>query len=101
MTHVCASNHQQEASPMFHIPRRVVGFAGMAIVGLGLVAAGCGGGGGGGGPKIALLLPENKTARYETQDRPLFEKQIKKECPKCQVIYSNANQDPAKQQQQA
>src|SRR5205085_12061244 len=27
---------------------------------------------GGKGGKIAFLLPESKTARYETQDRPLF-----------------------------
>ena len=88
---------------MFHIPRRPAGLAAIAVVVVGLVAAGCGSSssGGGGGPKIALLLPENKTARYETQDRPLFEKQLKADCPKCSVIYSNANQDPAKQQAQA
>src|SRR2546421_1771094 len=87
---------------MFRSSKRALGMAGAAVVALGLVAAGCGGGGGGGGgPKIALLLPENKTARYETQDRPLFEKQVKKECSNCTIIYSNANQDPAKQQQQA
>ena len=86
---------------MFRSSKRALGMAGAAVVALGLVAAGCGGGGGGGGPKIALLLPENKTARYETQDRPLFEKQVKKECPKCSVLYSNATQDPAKQQSQA
>jgi len=88
---------------MFHIPRRAVGFAGIAAIAIGLVAAGCGSSSssGGGGKKIALLLPENKTARYETQDRPLFEKQIKADCPKCSVLYSNANQDPAKQQSQA
>src|SRR5437764_1936906 len=85
---------------MYFIPRKAVGFAGVMVAGLGLVAAGCGSSGGG-GPKIALLLPENKTARYETQDRPLFEKQVKKECPKCSIIYSNADQDPAKQQSQA
>src|SRR5436309_1853865 len=85
---------------MYFIPRKAVGFAGVMVAGLGLVAAGCGSSGGG-GPKIALLLPENKTARYETQDRPLFEKQVKKECPKCSVLYSNATQDPAKQQSQA
>jgi D-xylose transport system substrate-binding protein len=85
---------------MFEIPRRPVGLAAMAVVALGLLAAGCGSSGSS-GTKIALLLPENKTARYETQDRPLFEKQIKKECPKCTIVYSNANQDPAKQQQQA
>jgi D-xylose transport system substrate-binding protein len=58
-------------------------------------------GGGGGGGKIALLLPESKTARYESHDHPLFEKNVKKACPDCEIIYSNANQDAAKQQQQA
>src|SRR3954452_796452 len=32
------------------------------------------------GGKIALLLPEPKTARYETQDRPLFEAKVKALC---------------------
>src|SRR4051794_874230 len=53
------------------------------------------------GGKIAFLLPESKTARYETQDRPLFTKDVKALCPSCQVVYSNADQDAAKQQQQA
>jgi D-xylose transport system substrate-binding protein len=81
-----------------------------------VVLAACGGGGGskststssggtssGGGKsgKIALLLPENKTARYESQDKPLFEKRMKQLCPNCQIIYSNAEQDAAKQQSQA
>ncbi len=57
--------------------------------------------GGGGGGKIALLLPETKTTRYEEQDKPNFERHVKELCPDCEVIYSNANQDPAKQQQQA
>ena len=56
---------------------------------------------GGEGGKIALLLPETKTARYESQDRPLFEAKVKELCPDCEVIYSNADQDAAKQQQQA
>ncbi|HWI72009.1 MAG TPA: sugar ABC transporter substrate-binding protein [Baekduia sp.] len=55
----------------------------------------------GGGKKIALLLPESKTARYESQDRPLFQAKLKELCPDCQLIYSNADQDAAKQQQQA
>jgi len=62
---------------------------------------GGGGGGVGGGGKIALLLPETKTTRYEEQDRPNFERRVKELCKDCEVIYSNANQDPAKQQQQA
>jgi D-xylose transport system substrate-binding protein len=56
---------------------------------------------GGEGAKIALLLPENKTTRYENQDRPSFEKKVKELCPDCEVLYANASQDPAKQQQQA
>jgi D-xylose transport system substrate-binding protein len=56
---------------------------------------------GGKGAKIALLLPENKTARYENQDKPFFEAKVKELCPDCEVIYSNATQDAAKQQQQA
>jgi D-xylose transport system substrate-binding protein len=73
-----------------------------------LFVAACGGdddddGGGGGGEsgKIAFLLPENQTARYESSDRPLFVENVKKLCPDCEVLYSNATQDAAKQQQQA
>src|SRR5436190_14315477 len=58
-------------------------------------------GGSGKTGKIALLLPESKTARYETQDRPLFEAKVKALCSGCQVVYSNADQDASKQKQQA
>jgi len=51
--------------------------------------------------KIALLLPESKTARYESKDRPLFTAKLMALCPNCQVLYSNANQDAAQQQSQA
>src|SRR5215217_2030890 len=57
--------------------------------------------GDGGGGQIALLLPETKTTRYEEQDRPNFERRVKELCSDCEVIYANADQDPAKQQQQA
>jgi D-xylose transport system substrate-binding protein len=53
------------------------------------------------GGKIAFLLPENKTARYENQDKPFFEAKVKELCPSCTIIYQNATQDAAKQQQQA
>lgn len=53
------------------------------------------------GYKIALLLPESKTARYETQDRPNFEAKVADLCPECEVVYFNANQDAAQQQSQA
>jgi D-xylose transport system substrate-binding protein len=63
---------------------------------------GGGGGGDGGGAKtIALLLPETKTTRYEEKDRPLFTAKVKELCPGCKLLYSNASQDPNKQQQQA
>ncbi len=58
-------------------------------------------GSGGKSGKIALLLPESKTARYESQDRPNFERKLKELCSSCQIIYSNADQDASKQQQQA
>ena len=53
------------------------------------------------GGTIALLLPETKTTRYEEQDRPRFEAKVKALCPSCKLLYSNANQDAAAQQQQA
>lgn len=56
---------------------------------------------GGTSGKIALLLPESKTARYESQDRPAFEGKLQELCPDCEVVYSNADQDASKQQSQA
>ena len=38
---------------------------------------------GGGSGSIALLLPESKTARYESQDRPNFENKVKELCSDC------------------
>jgi D-xylose transport system substrate-binding protein len=53
------------------------------------------------GFKIGLLLPESKTTRYETFDKPYMEAKLKELCPKCEVLYQNADQDAAKQQSQA
>ena len=53
-----------------------------------------------GSGSIALLLPDAKTARYETFDRPFFEARVA-ELGDYDVLYSNADQDAAKQQQQA
>jgi D-xylose transport system substrate-binding protein len=81
--------------------------AGLAIVAM--VAVGCGGGsdstssgggGGGGGGTIALLLPENETPRYETNDKPGIEEAVEEKCPECNVIYFNAGGDAEKQQSQ-
>ncbi len=50
--------------------------------------------------KIAFLLPESKTSRYEALDRPFFEARIA-ELGTFEVLYSNADQDASKQQTQA
>ena len=62
-----------------------------------------GSGNGGNAPatiKVALLLPEAQTSRYESFDRPLFEARLKAICAECQVDYKNANSDKAQQQNQ-
>jgi len=53
------------------------------------------------GERIAFLLPETKTARYETQDRPAFEARLAEICPTCEAIVHNAGHDAARQQSQA
>lgn len=80
-------------------------FAGASLVACGSNDSSTGSSGGNdtsssGGGKIALLLPESKTTRYESQDKPLFEAKVKSLCSDCEVEYFNADQDPAKQQQQ-
>jgi D-xylose transport system substrate-binding protein len=75
----------------------VLGVAAL-VIGLGLVA--CGSDDGGGGPKVALLLPESKTTRYEAHDHPEFEAALKSQCSDCELIYNNANQDASTQQSQ-
>ncbi|MBK5220877.1 MAG: sugar ABC transporter substrate-binding protein [Thermoleophilia bacterium] len=91
-------------------PKRLAFAAALAaLLAISLVAAGCGGsddtaseggGGGAGGLTIALLLPENETPRYETNDRPDFEDAVSEKCPDCEVIYFNAAGDAEKQQSQ-
>lgn len=98
-------------------------FVAVALVVIAAVVAGCGGGssttnggnteaeesnegggggaaGGGEGVKIALLLPENETPRYETNDKPDFYKAVEALCPNCEVSYFNAGGDVEKQASQ-
>lgn len=51
--------------------------------------------------KIAFLMPDLASTRYEQQDKPLFEAKIAELCPDCEVLYQNADADAAQQQQQA
>src|ERR1700716_1571723 len=74
----------------------------LMVVGIALMA--CGGTTGGGttaGKKIALLLPEAQTARYDTKDMPYFKAKLAALCSNCTLIYSNAKQDAPTQQTQA
>jgi len=73
------------------------------ILGLALMACGGSNGGGGAtaGKKIALLLPEAQTARYDTKDMPYFKAKLAALCSNCTLIYSNAKQDAPTQQTQA
>ncbi|MGO3320558.1 MAG: substrate-binding domain-containing protein, partial [Microbacterium gubbeenense] len=50
---------------------------------------------------IAFLMPDMASTRYEEQDAPLFTDKVGELCPDCDVVYQNADSDPAKQQQQA
>ncbi|MFC7593157.1 substrate-binding domain-containing protein [Nonomuraea antimicrobica] len=84
---------------------RTSAFAAVALLaGSVLVACGSGASGDGGdlqNAKVAFLMPDLASTRYELQDKPLFEARMKQLCQSCQVIYQNADSDAAKQQQQA
>lgn len=77
---------------------RVLAAAATTVAVIGLLT-GCADGGGADGT-IALLLPDAKTARYETFDRPFFEERVA-ELGDYRVLYTNADGDAAEQQQQA
>ncbi|MDQ0191421.1 sugar ABC transporter substrate-binding protein [Alicyclobacillus cycloheptanicus] len=89
--------------------------AGIAVIAAMTLATACGSSGGGngtsngsggsgskGGKMIALLLPDTtSSARYETQDKPDFEKEVKALDPSITVDYENAQGSDSTQQQQA
>lgn len=52
-------------------------------------------------PLVVFLLPENVTARWESQDKPFFIAAMEKEYPGVQVKVENALNDTAKQLAQA
>jgi D-xylose transport system substrate-binding protein len=84
-------------------------WAATAAAALMITVSACGGAGGARdgaasveqGFLIGILLPESKTARYETFDRPLLTQRLNELCPNCQVRYRNADQNSAEQQNQA
>jgi D-xylose transport system substrate-binding protein len=90
--------------PSRGLPAAAAVLAIAAVSGCGSDNGGGGGAGGGGGSaanaKIAFLMPDTASTRYELADRPLFEKRLKQLCSGCSVLYQNADADAAKQQQQ-
>lgn len=50
--------------------------------------------------KLAFLMPDEGSTRYEAHDRPGFVQEVKKLCPSCTVLYQNADGDASRQQQQ-
>lgn len=54
-----------------------------------------------GAAKVAFLMPDLASTRYEQYDAPLFKAKMKELCPDCEVLYQNADSDASLQQQQA
>ena len=50
--------------------------------------------------KIAFLMPDQSSTRYEEHDKPGFVAEMKKLCAACEVLYQNADGDASRQQQQ-
>jgi len=48
--------------------------------------------------KVGIFLPDKKTMRYETKDKPLFEARLMENCPDCELISNIADSDPIEQQ---
>lgn len=62
--------------------------------------ASSGSGNGASAAKVAFLMPDHGSTRYEEHDRPGFEGKLKELCSACTPLYNNADADAAKQQQQ-
>lgn len=62
--------------------------------------AGATGAAGSSDAKIAFLMPDQNSTRYEEHDAPGFKAELAKICPGCTPLYNNANADATKQQQQ-
>ncbi|MDQ3875971.1 MAG: substrate-binding domain-containing protein [Actinomycetota bacterium] len=75
----------------------------LCAVGIALVAAGASGGkpAGSASPLVAFLLPENVTVRWESNDKPLFTKELRRLVPGVRIDVLNALNRPQTQQSQA
>lgn len=75
--------------------------AAAAVLGVTACSSGASGGGSPDTAKIAFLMPDIASTRYELADAPLFTAKTKELCAGCEVLYQNAQADASKQQQQA
>ncbi len=50
--------------------------------------------------KLAFLMPDESSTRYEEHDKPGFVAEVTALCPSCTVLYQNADGDASRQQQQ-
>ncbi len=50
--------------------------------------------------KVAFLMPDEGSTRYEEHDAPGFRAEMRTLCPSCTVLYQNADGDASRQQQQ-
>ena len=84
------------------LARRTIAAMGVALLAMSAAACGSGGdgSGGGSGDKVAFLMPDTGSTRYELHDRPGFEKKLKELCESCTPLYNNADGSADKQQQQ-
>ncbi|NGN63968.1 sugar ABC transporter substrate-binding protein [Streptomyces sp. A7024] len=91
--------------------RKLASFALTGILAVGALTAcaeepgtsdsGAKGGGKDAAGKVAFLMPDLASTRYEQYDAPLFKKRMGQLCADCKVVYQNANSDASLQQQQA
>ncbi len=80
--------------------RRTLAALSVAVLAATAAACGSNGAGGGSGEKVAFLMPDTGSTRYELHDRPGFEKRLKELCSDCTPLYNNADGSADKQQQQ-
>ncbi len=81
--------------------RRLVGI-GCALLAVGLLVAGCGGSdGGAAAPRSPSCCPKTRRPATNPTTNRTSKKSVEENCEDCEVLYSNAGGDAAKQQSQA
>jgi len=77
-----------------------LGAGALALGMLGATAAFAAGSNDASNAKVAFLMPDEASTRYDQHDHPGFVAEMQKACPGCDVLYQNADGDVSRQQQQ-